>query len=197
VKRCAVIASGLRLFAAAAINGTIAHIVPILTDRGIAASIATTAVAAAGLSLIIGPYVAAFFFLVPLIGMTMPGVGITGPACGAGGSASRSGHRRRRRHHGLSRQPLFWHRVYGCILASFTLGSGLGMAHAFDANRSYLAGLIGLAVALLAAVVLVVSLGNYRYPPTKDLRAPAPQDLSRTAVSRSSMSNRRDPVSRT
>jgi hypothetical protein len=54
---CAVIASGLRLpamlFAAAAINGTIAHIVPILTDRGIAAGTATTAVAAAGLSLII------------------------------------------------------------------------------------------------------------------------------------------------
>jgi len=58
-----------------------------------------------------GPYVAAFFFLVPLIGMTILGVGVTG------------------------------------ILAFFT-----------------------------AAVVLVVSLGNYRYPPTTDFRAPAPQD---------------------
>jgi hypothetical protein len=117
-------AAAAMLFAAAAINHTIAHIVPILTDRGIAASTATTAAAAAGLSLIIGrilsglaldrffgPYVAAFFFLVPLIGMTILGVGVTG------------------------------------ILAFFT-----------------------------AAVVLVVSLGNCRYPPTKDFRDPAPQD---------------------
>jgi hypothetical protein len=128
------------LFAAAAINGAIAHIVPILTDRGIAASTATTAVAAAGLSLIIGRILSGlaldrFFgrrYLLP-------------------GPAYRHDYTRRRRHR-----------------------------H----SRSF----------FTAAVVLVVSLGNYRYPPTKDFRAPAPQDQSRTAASRSSTSNRRDPI---
>ncbi len=61
--------------------------------------------------------------------------------------------------------------IYGCILAFFTLGSGLGpwiMAHAFDAYRSYAAGLIGLGLSLLVAVVLVVTMGTYRYPPRQD-----------------------------
>jgi hypothetical protein len=50
------------------------------------------------------------------------------------------------------------------------------MAHAFDANRNYSAGLIGLGLALLAAVALVVSLGAYRYPPRQDLLVSASQD---------------------
>jgi hypothetical protein len=57
--------------------------------------------------------------------------------------------------------------IYGCILAFFTLGSGLGpwiMAHAFDAFRVYSAGLIGLGIALLVAIILTVTLGSYRYP---------------------------------
>ena len=189
-------AAAAMLFAAAAINGTIAHIVPILTDRGIAAGTATTAVAAAGLSLIIGrllsglaldrfygPYVAAFFFLVPLIGMTMLGVGVTGPLAvlasvllglGIGAEGDIMAYLTSR-YFGIAHYGV----VYGCILAFFTLGSGLGpwiMAHAFDANRSYGVGFVGLGVALLAAVVLVVSLGNYRYPPREDFPVPAPQD---------------------
>ena len=188
-------ASGAMLFAAAAINGTIAHIVPILTDRGITASTATTAVAAAGVSLIIGrilsglaldryygPYVAAFFFLVPLIGMTMLGFGVAGPLAvlaavllglGIGAEGDIMAYLTSR-YFGIAHYGV----VYGCILAFFTLGSGLGpwvMARAFDANRNYGMGLIGLGVALLAAVALVVSLGNYRYPPREDYSAQAPQ----------------------
>ncbi len=189
-------ASAAMLLAAAAINGTIAHIVPILTDRGVAAGTATTAVAAAGLSLIIGrilsglaldrfhgPYVAAFFFLIPLIGMSMLGVGVTGPLAvvaavllglGIGAEGDIMAYLTSR-YFGIAHYGV----VYGCILAFFTLGSGLGpwiMAHAFDANRSYGTGLIGLGGALLIAVVLVVLLGRYRYPPREDFPAPALQD---------------------
>jgi predicted MFS family arabinose efflux permease len=178
-------ASIAMMFAAAAINGTIAHIVPILSDRGIAAGTATTAVAAAGLSLIIGrmlsglaldrfagPYVAGFFFMIPLIGMAMLGLGAVGPVAviaavllglgiGAEGDimAYLTGRYFGMAHYGL---------IYGCILAFFTLGSGLGpwlMAHAFDAYRSYSVGLIGLGIALSAAIVLVTTLGPYPYPP--------------------------------
>ncbi|MCV5132870.1 hypothetical protein OFL98_29715, partial [Escherichia coli] len=61
---------------ALATNGVIAHVVPLLVDRGIAATLATSALGFAGLALIGGrllagflldrifaPYVAAFFFL--------------------------------------------------------------------------------------------------------------------------------------
>lgn len=181
-------ASVSMMLVAAAVNGTIAHIVPILSDRGIAAGTATTAVAAAGLSLIIGrmlsglaldrfygPYVAAFFFLIPLIGMTMLGLGATGPLAvvaavllglGIGAEGDIMAYLTSR-YFGMAHYGV----IYGCVLAFFTLGSGLGpwiMAHAFDATRSYSAGLIGLGLALLAAIVLVMTLGPYRYPPKHD-----------------------------
>ncbi len=181
------------MLAAAAINGTIAHIVPVLTDRGIAAGVATTAVAASGLSLIIGrmlsglaldryqgPLVAAFFFLIPLVGMTLLGFGaigsmaivaavLLGLGIGAEGDimAYLTGRYFGMKHYGL---------IYGCILAFFTLGSGLGpwlMARAFDLYGNYTAGLIGLGAALLVAVGLVATLGAYPYPPRK--RGPAPR----------------------
>lgn len=178
-------ASFAMMFAAAAINGTIAHIVPVLSDRGIAAGMATTAVAASGLSLIIGrmlsgfamdryqgPHVAAFFFVIPLVGMALLGFGAVGPMAivaavllglgiGAEGDimAYLTGRYFGMKHYGL---------IYGCVLAFFTLGSGLGpwlMAHAFDLYHSYAIGLIGLGLALSAAVVLVATLGAYPYPP--------------------------------
>ncbi len=181
-------ASASMMFAAAAINGTIAHIVPILSDRGITAGTATTAVAASGLSLIVGrmlsglaldrfygPYVAAFFFAIPLIGMAMLGLGATGALAvlaavllglGIGAEGDIMAYLTSR-YFGMAHYGV----IYGCILAFFTLGSGLGpwiMAHAFDAYRSYAAGLIGLGLSLLVAVVLVVTMGTYRYPPRQD-----------------------------
>jgi MFS family permease len=175
------------LLVAAAINGTIAHIVPILSDRGISTSIATTAVAAAGLSLIVGrmlsgwaldrffgPYVATFFFAIPLLGMAMLGLGASGPVAvlaavllglGIGAEGDIMAYLTSR-YFGMAHYGV----VYACILAFFTLGSGLGpwiMAHAFDAYRSYAAGLIGLAAALFVAIMLVLTLGPYRYPAAK------------------------------
>jgi MFS family permease len=175
------------LLAAAAINGTIAHIVPILSDRGIPASTATTAIAASGLSLIIGrvlsglaldrlygPYVAALFFAIPLIGMAMLGLGAAGPfavvaavllGLGIGAEGDIMAYLTSR-YFGMAHYGV----IYGCVLAFFTLGSGLGpwiMAHAFDAVRVYSAGLIGLGIALLVAIILVFTLGPYRYPPAR------------------------------
>jgi MFS family permease len=175
------------LLIAAAVNGTIAHIVPILSDRGISTSVATTAVAASGLSLIIGrmlsgwaldrffgPYVATFFFAVPLVGMTMLGLGAVGPfavmaavllGLGIGAEGDIMAYLTSR-YFGMAHYGV----IYGSILAFFTLGSGLGpwiMAHAFDAYRSYAVGLIGLGAALFVAIMLVLTLGPYRYPAAK------------------------------
>ncbi|MDB5605659.1 MAG: major facilitator superfamily 1 [Bradyrhizobium sp.] len=178
-------ASIAMMLVAAAVNGTIAHIVPILSDRGISADTATTAVGAAGLSLIVGrmlsglaldrfygPYVAAFFFVIPLIGMAILGFGAAGPLAvvaaillglGIGAEGDIMAYLTSR-YFGMAHYGV----IYGCILGFFTLGSGLGpwvMAHAFDAFRIYSAGLIGLGIALSVAIILVLTLGPYRYPP--------------------------------
>ena len=177
--------SAAMMVVAAAINGTIAHIVPILTDRGIPRDTATTAVAAAGLSLILGRLLSGFaldrlfaaavatvFFTVPLIGMAMLGAGapaawavpaavLLGLGIGAEGDIMAY---LTSRYFGMAHFGV----IYGCVLAFFTLGSGLGpwvMARAFDALHSYVPGLIGLGVATLAAIAIIATLGPYRYPP--------------------------------
>lgn len=175
------------MIVAAAINGTIAHIVPILSDRGIDAGTATTAVAAAGFSLIIGRmlsglaldrffavYVAAFFFSIPLIGMAMLGAGVSGPLAvlaavllglGIGAEGDIMAYLTSR-YFGMAHYGV----IYGCALAFFTLGSGLGpylMAHSFDGFHSYNPGLIGLGVATACAIGMIAILGPYRYPPAR------------------------------
>src|SRR5215467_14080475 len=67
-----------------AINGTIVHIVALLTDRGLPLQIATGALSAAGIAIIVGriicgwcldrfrgPYVAIFFFVIPMVGIAL------------------------------------------------------------------------------------------------------------------------------
>ncbi len=172
---------------AAAINGTIAHIVPILSDRGVAPETATAAVAAAGFSLIVGrmlsgfaldkflaTHVAAVFFTIPLAGMAMLGAGVSGPwavlaavllGLGIGAEGDIMAYLTSR-YFGIAHYGV----VYGCILAFFTLGSGLGpwlMAHAFDGWHSYSPGLIGLGAATVCAIAMIAMLGPYRYPPAK------------------------------
>jgi MFS family permease len=175
------------MIVAAAVNGAIAHIVPILSDLGIATDTATTAVAAAGLSLIIGRilsglaldrffavYVAAFFFTIPLAGMAMLGAGVSGPwavlaavllGLGIGAEGDIMAYLTSR-YFGMAHYGV----IYGCILAFFTLGSGVGpwvMAHAFDGWRSYIPGLIGLGAATACAIGMIATLGPYRYPPPR------------------------------
>jgi MFS family permease len=175
------------MMVAAAVNGTIAHIVPILSDRGIAADTATTAVAAAGSALIVGRmlsglaldrffavHVAAFFFSVPLIGMAMLGEGVSGEwavaaaallGLGIGAEGDIMAYLTSR-YFGMAHYGV----IYGCILAFFTLGSGAGpwlMAHAYDGWHSYVPGLIGLGAAVAGAIGMVAILGPYRYPPPR------------------------------
>ena len=117
-----------------AINGTLTHIVAVLTDRGIPLQAATATLSGSGLALILGrilsgwcldrlwgPYVAIAFFVLPMIG-------IASLASGAGGLGSvsrcnrlRARHRCRDRPDGVFHQPLFraaqlrqalWHHVW-------------------------------------------------------------------------------------
>jgi predicted MFS family arabinose efflux permease len=171
------------LLVAAAVNGTIAHIVPLLADRGVATERATAALSVTGFALIFGrvisgycldrffaPYVSAAFFVVPLCGIVLLAAGATGPLAlvaavllgvGIGAEvdimAFLTG-----RYFGLAH----YGAIYGGLLALFTLGSGLGpwlIALAFDHLDNYQLAQAGAGVALFAAAVLVVRLGPYRY----------------------------------
>ncbi len=74
-----------------AINGTLTHIVALLTDRGIALQTATATLSGVGIALILGrilsgwcldrmwgPYVAVTFFVLPMIGIALLASGMTG-----------------------------------------------------------------------------------------------------------------------
>jgi len=179
------LASVALLLEAAAINGTIAHIVPLLSDRGISAGTATTAVSAAGFALIIGRiacgfaldrfhvrYVAAVLFAIPLLGMGLLGVGSSGwlavfaailLGLGIGTEGDIMAYLTSR-YFGISS----YGAVYGLVLAFFTVGSGLGpwiMARAHDTFHDYAPGLLGMAMISLCAIGMLCALGPYRYSP--------------------------------
>lgn len=169
---------------ALATNGVIAHVVPLLVDRGIAATLATSALGFAGLALIGGrllagflldrifaPYVAAFFFLVPVAGITLllanplpayAAVAVVLIGLGLGAEVDLIAFLLSR-YLGLKS----FGEIYGYLFAAFMAGSGAGpyvMGFVFDATGSYSSALTGLSLVLLASAMLVLRLGAYAYP---------------------------------
>jgi MFS family permease len=169
---------------ATSVNGTIAHIVPLLTDRGVSTEFATLMLTASSLALIVGrilsgylldwffaPYVAVCFFLLPVIGIALLSAGSGGAVSliaaiclGLGiGSELNVTAFLVGRYFGLRT----FGEIYGYLTAVFLFGSGLGpwlMAACFDWKRSYNPALAGFSVALVVASVLISRLGPYAYP---------------------------------
>jgi predicted MFS family arabinose efflux permease len=182
--------AGVFFFAGAALNGTISHIVPLLTDRGMPTPTATAMLAVMGLSTLVGrplagylvdrifaPYVATAFFLAPFASfmllatasgpLLVLGVAALGLALGAE----------------IDLIPFLTTRylgqcafgeIYGYFFMAFTLGTSSGQFLAdvsFDRAGSYTPALIGAGLALLLAIGLVNSLGPYTYRPRHDPKA--------------------------
>lgn len=174
----------LAFFAVAtAASGVIAHIVPLMTDRGISAAEATSVLGVAGLAMIGGrivagwaldrifaPYVAALFFAMPLVGiclllisadasMAVPATVLVGMGLGAEVDLIAY---LLSRYLGLRA----FGEIYGYLFAVFMLGSGMGpfvMGMVYQHHHSY-APALKLLVALLAfACVVIVRLGRYRF----------------------------------
>lgn len=173
---------------AAAANGTIAHMVPLMMDRGVAPGVATSIIGVAGLALIGGrlaagwlldrlyaPYVAALFFSLPLLGIVLllsthdlslitPAVVLVGLGLGAEVDLIAF---LQSRFLGLKS----FGEIYGYLFAVFMLGSGLGpflMGVGFQTLHSYQLPLQLLCAALVLALALVLSLGRYRYASVAD-----------------------------
>jgi MFS family permease len=173
--------------AAGAANGTIAHVVPLLTDRGVPAAEAAAAVAAVGATAIVGrllggflldrfwaPAVAAVFFAGMIVGIgtlataqtvhaalfatIMLGLGLGVEADLVGFLVSR----------------YFGTRAFGSLFglsfASFMLGSSLGpifMGAMFDLTRSYTQPLIVLMGCAAVAGAGLLTMGAYDFPASR------------------------------
>lgn len=167
-----------------AINGTLVHIVALLTDRGIPLQMATSALSIAGIAIIVGriicgwcidrfwgPYVAVCFFILPMIGIALLGSGLAYPVplfgaalCGAGVGAE------------IDLMAFFisryfglrsYGKIYGLMFMLFNVGTGLGptlSGRAFDMFHSYSQIFVVYEVALAITCLLLARLGKYAYP---------------------------------
>lgn len=172
-------------FGVVAINGTLAHVVALLTDRGLPVQAATGALSAAGLAIIAGrilsgycldrlygPYVAVVFLVCPMLGIALLGSGEDGLVplagtvlCGLGIGAE------------VDLMAFFVSRyfglrafaqIYGWMFGIFTIGTGLGpyvMGAAFDAWHSYNPMFVVFEIILALACGLLLRLGPYPFPP--------------------------------
>ena len=167
-----------------ALNGTINHAIPLLTDRGISPGAAASILGIVGMSTIAGrvvsgylvdrffaPFVAVFFFVLPIVGIYLLGSGEGMPIVAVGGitlgvtlgaEVDLIGFLVSRyfglRHFGA---------IYGYIFAIFTAASGFGpflMGLFYDAFHSYNLALTGFALALIIASVMIALLGPYAFP---------------------------------
>ena len=175
--------AGVFFLVAVAINGTVAHVIPLLTDRGFSRDAATAIFGLFGLATLAGrlfagylvdrifaPYVATAFFLAPIAGLVflvsaagpLPAVGVVLFGLGLGTEIDLIAFL-------VSRyfgQRAFGE-LYGYFFMVFGLGSSIGRAlggYVFDLTGSYNAAFAGAAVLLAAAVILVNRLGAYAYP---------------------------------
>jgi len=165
-------------------GGVISHLVPLLTDRGVSPQTATGMVGIAGVALIGGrlfagflldrihaPYVAATFFLAPLMGIIvlLSTLGPEGAAVGAVLVGIGLGAEVDLIAFLLSRYlgMRSFGEIYGYFFAIFMLGAGLGpfaMGVSFDKTGSYRLMLVCYAFALALASLPILRLGPYAYP---------------------------------
>jgi len=173
---------------AIAINGTVAHVVPLLTDHGISAASAAATMGIFGLATMIGrllagylvdrifaPLVATVFFLAPIAGFVLlstpsgasPAIGVILLGLGLGTEIDLIAFL-------VSRyvgQRAFGE-IYGYCFMIFGLGSSFGRflgGFLYDLAGSYDSALIGAGGALVLAVIFVNLLGRYTYPVRREV----------------------------
>jgi len=180
-----------------AINGTLTHIVAILTDRGAPLQAATAALSGTGIALIAGrilsgwfldriwgPYVAVGFFVMPMIGIAILMSQASGAApfvgaicCGLGIGAEIdlmaffAG-----RYFGLRN----YAKIYGTMFGMFGFGVGIGptlSGISFDRLHSYTPIFLVYEIMLLVTCVIFLRLGRYPYPPQERVRAGEPVNV--------------------
>jgi MFS family permease len=171
------------LFVAMAASGMMAHLVPLLGDRGVKPGLATLTVSMSGIALIVGrliagylldrlfaPRVAMMFFAAPLIGILIliagGGIGWMLAAAvlvglGLGAEVDLIAYLISR-YFGLRS----FGEIYGYLFAAFMMGGGAGpfvMGSSYTLFADYTPALCLFVIALLAACLLVLRLGAYQF----------------------------------
>lgn len=171
--------------AVVAINGSLVHVVPMLTDRGMSLSDAVTIISSSGFALIVGrllagwiidrvfaPYVAVFFLVCPMAGLLIlalqpaavsPLVGVLLLGLGIGGETDLLSYMVSR-YFGLAKFGTIYGWIFTAALAGNAVGSSI-LGWAFQLTHSYSATLIAYSLLLAVATALTLVLGPYRYPP--------------------------------
>jgi MFS family permease len=171
--------------AVVAINGSLVHVVPMLTDRGMSLSDAVTIISSSGIALIVGrllagwiidrvfaPYVAVFFLVCPMVGLLIlalqpvevsPLVGVLLLGLGIGGETDLLSYMVSR-YFGLAKFGTIYGWIFTAALAGNAVGSSI-LGWAFQLTHSYSATLIAYSLLLAVATALTLVLGPYRYPP--------------------------------
>jgi MFS family permease len=174
-------------FALMAINGTLVHVVPMLTDRGLPVARATAALSAAGLMLIAGrvlagymldkifaSYIAIFFLVCPMIGIAILGFGLTGvgPMIGTVLLGMGVGAEHDLAAFMISRY--FGVKAFGAMHGLLFVFAGIAVAlgsillgWCYQLRHSYSAGLVFFEILLGISIVIMAFLGPYRYPAVK------------------------------
>lgn len=170
--------------AATTINGSLVHVVPLLTDRGIPVSTAVSMMSAAGLALIIGrliagyvidrvfaSYVAVVFLIAPLVGLLIlssgtplvsPLVGTILLGLGIGAEVDLMSFIVTR-YFGLRA----FGALHGLMFSTVVLGNAVGataLGWSFQLLHSYGPAFTAFAAMMAVACVLFLILGPYRYP---------------------------------
>jgi predicted MFS family arabinose efflux permease len=188
-----------------------AHIVPMMTDRGVSATTAALALSAGGAALIVGrliagyildrvfaPYVAIFFFAMPLlaIGILLTTTTLASSVCatilvgiGLGAEVDLIAYLQSR-YLGLRS----FGEIYSYFLAVFLIGSGLGpfvMGVVFAESGTYSMALIAFAVSLAAACAIMSTFSAY--PFGSNAEAVAPDHRSRLVTLNGRFNSSRNP----
>lgn len=168
----------------AAVNGTLIHLVPLLTDRKLPISTATMALSISGVALIAGrivagylldrifaSYIAIFFLVCPMIGVAILGSGATGAwpivgtvflGLGVGGEidlmAFMVG-----RYFGLRSFGTLHGLMFTFAVFANAAGSNL-MGWCYQIKHTYAPAFVTFEVCLVIAIILIARLGPYRYP---------------------------------
>jgi MFS family permease len=167
-----------------AINGTLTHIVALLTDRGIAVETATAALSGTGIALFAGrilsgwlldrfwgPFVAIGFFVTPMIGIALlvsqaggaaPYVGALCCGIGIGAEIDLMAFFASR-YFGLRN----YAKIYGTMFGMFGFGVGIGPALSglsYDRFHSYTPIFLVYEIMLVVSCAIFLRLGSYPYP---------------------------------
>jgi MFS family permease len=182
-------------------QGLVVHTVPLLTDKGYSPEAAAALMIAVGLSTMAGrlmsgylvdrifaPFVAAFFFLLPCLGIYLldstvaPVAGIISLGLASGTEIDMTGFLTSR-YFGMKR----FGQLYGYLFAFFVVGSAIGpamMGLAFERLHSYEPALWTFGAFMIVASAAILGLGPYRYPPEGKTPAEAPRVVDAAAPER-------------